>query len=105
MEDELRIENGEWRIRGRRTGERAGTEPRPYGVTEGAANGAAGCGHPALRRGRGMRIAASACGLLAMTIIFCHSEERNDVGIRSFVGGLVGAGVSGRPHRAAPTQY
>ena len=26
------------------------------------------------------------------------------MGIRSFVGGLVCAGVSGRPHRAAPTQ-
>ena len=43
-------------------------------------------------------------GLLAMTIIFCHSEERSGVGIRSFVGGLVCAGVSGRPRRAAPTQ-
>ena len=26
-------------------------------------------------------------GLLGMTIIFCHSEERSDVGIRSFPGG------------------
>ena len=32
-----------------------------------------------------MRIAASACGLLAMTMIFCHSEERSDVGIRFFL--------------------
>ena len=58
---------------------------------------------PLALRGTGMRIAASACGLLAMTGVFCHSEERSDVGIRSFVGGLVCAGVSGRPHRAAPT--
>ena len=38
--------------------------------------------------GRGMRIAASACGLLAMTGVFCHSEERSDVGIRSFPSGV-----------------
>ena len=32
--------------------------------------------------GDGGQIAASACGLLAMTGVFCHSEERSDVGIR-----------------------
>ena len=40
---------------------------------------------------------------------FCHSGARSDapgvmvMASRSFVGGLVCAGMSGRPHRAAPT--
>ena len=39
-------------------------------------------------------------GLLAMTMVFCHSEERNDVGIRPFYDGR---GL-GPPRSSAPTE-
>ena len=32
-------------------------------------------------------------GLLAMTTVFCHSEERSDVGIRSFPTATAGAAL------------
>ena len=39
-------------------------------------------------------------GLLAMTSVFCHSEERSDVGIRPFYDGR----GSGPPRSSAPTK-
>ena len=39
-------------------------------------------------------------GLLAMTSVFCHSEERSDVGIRPF---LLDGRVVGPPRSSAPT--
>ena len=39
-------------------------------------------------------------GLLAMTMVFCHSEERSDVGIRPFYDGR----GFGPPRSAAPTE-
>ena len=73
-------------LRGYREGQqtRGNGRGRSPALTRSPEVSAAGrCGHRPLRRGRG-RIAASACGLLAMTGVFCHSEERSDVGIRSF---------------------
>ena len=39
-------------------------------------------------------------GLLAMTMVFCHSEERSDVGIRPFYDGR----GFGPPRSSAPTE-
>ena len=48
----------------------------------GTGDGAAGTPPPT--KGREMRIATSAYGLLRNDSGFCHSEERSDLGIRSF---------------------
>ena len=70
-------------------------------VTGGATNGAAGCGHPALRKDGDADCRVGPVGLLAMTFVI----PRTGVTWESvlFDGGLVCAGLFGRPHRAAPT--
>ena len=47
--------------------------------------GAFPCGGRGIGRGADCRVGPA--GLLAMTTVFCHSEERSDVGIRFFLQG------------------
>ena len=83
--------------------QRGGTEPAPYtgdgsalsgGVRPGCGFrqpnsvpefGASVMGRRPLRKGTGdADCRVGPVGLLAMTVVFCHSEEQSDVGIRSF---------------------
>ena len=98
-------------------GHRSGQPHRRVAApTPGGGRGTAGCGHPALRKHHwwcpatsgNPSVTAAPCqlplhkgafgtgdadcrvgpaGLLAMTSVFCHSEERSDVGIRPFYDG------------------